>query len=454
MIPREPQSTIRCGIWYPMDDDNTWVILVLWHKDRRPTDEEAREIIACRDLIPGTWYPKQNASNDYMIDREVSPEPGPLLTESAPCNKSLFRISAERGSIPEVLRLRVLHLCHPSEEILMIIDVHGHYTTAPPQLKEWRNKQIANIGSGSPFTDTLTITDDEIRETIENGQLKFQLERGTDVALFSPTAGGMAHHYGDESTSLQWTQTVNDLVKRVSTLFPDSFIPVCQLPQSPGVSPANCIAELDRCVSELGFVACNLNPDPSDGYWTDPPMTDKWWYPLYERMVELEVPAMIHVSMSCNPNFHGTGAHYINGDTSFFMQMIEGDLFKDFPTLKFVIPHGGGAVPYHWGRYRGIAQDMGKPTLDDHLMNNIFFDTCVYHQRGIDLLADVISADNILFASEMIGAVKGIDAGTGRYFDDTKPYIEGVPGLSEEDKAKIYEGNARKVYPLLQNYLK
>ena len=336
----------------------------------------------------------------------------------------------------------------------MIIDIHGHYTTAPPQLRDWRNKQIANIDSGKPFTDTLTITDDEIRETIINGQLKLQQDRGTDVALFSPTAGGMAHHYGDASTSLQWTRTVNDLVKRVCMLFPDSFIPVCQIPQSPGVSPENCIEELDRCVNELGFVGLNLNPDPSDGYWTDPPMHDKYWYPLYERMAELEVPAMIHSSMSCNPNFHGTGAHYINGDTSFFMQMIQGDLFKDFPTIKFVIPHGGGAVPFHWGRYRGIAQDMGKPILDDHLMDNIFFDTCVYHQRGIDLLADVIPADNILFASEMIGAVRSVDPLTGRYFDDTKPYIEAVPGLSDENKAKIYEGNARRVYPLLRNYLK
>ncbi len=337
----------------------------------------------------------------------------------------------------------------------MIIDIHGHYTTAPPQLREWRNKQIAEFSPGVPFTDTLTISDDEIRDTIENGQLNLQRERGTDVALFSPTAGGMAHHYGDEATSVQWTRTVNDLIKRVCDLFPESFIPVGQLPQSPGVSPENCIEELERCVNELGFVGFNLNPDPSDGYWTDPPMQDKWWYPLYEKMVELETPAMIHSSMSCNPNFHGTGAHYINGDTTFFMQMIQGDLFKDFPTLKFVIPHGGGAVPYHWGRYRGIAQGMKKPSLQDHLMDNIYFDTCVYHQRGIDLLTDVIPADNILFATEMIGAVRDmIDPETEHYFEDTKLYVDAVVGLSEADKAKIFEGNARKVYPRLKNYLK
>jgi 4-oxalmesaconate hydratase len=333
----------------------------------------------------------------------------------------------------------------------MIIDVHGHYTTAPPALREWRLRQVDN--AGTPFKEPLNISDDQLRETIEKGQLAFQRERGTDVALFSPTAGGMAHHLGDEQTSIEWARVANDLVHRVCTLFPDSFIPVCQLPQSPGVSPANCIGELERCVNDLGFVALNLNPDPTDGYWTGPPLTDKWWYPLYEKMVELDVPAMVHVSSSCNPVFHGTGAHYLNGDTTAFMQFIQSELFQDFPTLRFVIPHGGGAVPYHWGRYRGIAQDMGRLPIEG-LLKNVFFDTCVYHQPGIDLLVDVIGADNVVFASEMIGAVKSVDQRTGRYFDDTKPYIDAVPGITESDKRKIFEINALKVYPRLKNYVK
>ena len=146
---------------------------------------------------------------------------------------------------------------------------------------------------------------------------------------------------------------------------PRNFAPVCQLPQSPGVPPASCVPELERCVKELGFVGCNLNPDPSGGHWKDPPLTDRWWYPLYEKLVELDVPAMVHVSASCNPCFHAVGAHYINGDTTAFMQFLTSDLFRDFPTLRVIIPHGGGAVPYHWGRYRGLAQDMGRPPLEE-----------------------------------------------------------------------------------------
>jgi 4-oxalmesaconate hydratase len=333
----------------------------------------------------------------------------------------------------------------------MIIDCHGHYTTAPKQLEEWRKRQIAALEDSKhvPSKGQLGISDDEIRESLEGAQLKQQRERGTDMTIFSPRAMGMSHHIGNETTSRHWSEHCNEMIHRVCGLYPENFVGVCQLPQSPGVSPKNCIPELERCVKDFGFIGCNLNPDTSGGYWKDPPLTDKWWYPLYEKLVELEVPAMVHVSASCNPAFHGTGAHYINGDTTAFMQFITGDLFKDFPTLKFIIPHGGGAVPYHWGRYRGLAQDMKRPLLKDLVMNNVFFDTCVYHQPGIDLLLKVIPVDNILFASEMVGAVKGVDPETGFNYDDTKRYVDAAKGLSAADKEKIFAGNVRRVYPRL-----
>ena len=322
----------------------------------------------------------------------------------------------------------------------MIVDCHGHYTTAPGELGAWRQAQVAGR------TSELRISDEQIRDSLESAQLRLQHERGSDVTFFSPRAIAMEHHVGDAQVSAAWSRICNDLIHRCCSLYPKNFAAVCQLPQSPGVAPQNCIAELERCVRELGFVGCNLNPDPSGGYWKDPPLTDRWWYPLYEKMVELDVPAMVHVSGSCNPNFHATGAHYINGDTTAFMQFLTSDLFTDFPTLRFVIPHGGGAVPYHWGRYRGLAQDMKRPPLKELLLNNVFFDTCVYHQAGIDLLLKVIPADNILFASEMVGAVRGIDPETGHFFDDTKRYIE-ASALSAADKVKVFEGNARRVYP-------
>jgi 4-oxalmesaconate hydratase len=325
----------------------------------------------------------------------------------------------------------------------MIVDCHGHYTTAPGGLWSWRKLQLAQ----EPRPKAPHVSDDEIRDSLEGAQLRIQRARGIDTTFFSPRAASMEHHVGGAETSLAWSAVCNDLVHRACSLYPQHFVPVCQLPQSPGVPPRRCIAELERCVKELGFVGCNLNPDPSGGYWSDPPLADRWWYPLYEKLVELDVPAMVHVSASCNPSFHTTGAHYLNADTTAFMQFIGSGLFEDFPALRFVIPHGGGAVPYHWGRYRGLAQDMGCPPLKELVLNNVFFDTCVYHQPGIELLLKVIPPENILFASEIVGAVRGIDPDSGHHYDDTRRYIEAIPWLGAEDKLKIYEGNARRVYP-------
>ena len=336
----------------------------------------------------------------------------------------------------------------------MIIDIHGHYTTAPPALEAWRKRQIASLddAAAAPSPSELRISDDELRDSIEVNQLKKMRERGIDMTVFSPRASFMAHHIGNFDTSATWAAICNELCHRVAQLYPEHFIGAAMLPQSPGVDIRTCIAELEKCVREYGFVAINLNPDPSGGHWTSPPLSDRYWYPIYEKMVEHDIPAMVHVSTSCNACFHTTGAHYLNADTTAFMQCLTSDLFKDFPTLRFVIPHGGGAVPYHWGRFRGLAQEMKKPDLQEHLLKNIFFDTCVYHQPGINLLTEVMPVENVLFASEMIGAVRGIDPLTGFAFDDTKRYIEAAT-LSADDRYKIYEGNARRVYPRLNTTL-
>jgi 4-oxalmesaconate hydratase len=321
----------------------------------------------------------------------------------------------------------------------------------------------------------LSISDEEIRESVEQNQLRLQRERGIDLALFSPRASGMGHHIGNASTSQVWTEHTNDLIRRVCDLFPANFAPVCALPQTPAdpeAGVANSVVELRRCVEELGFVGCNLNPDPSGGWWTGRPMDDEQWYPLYETMCELDVPAMIHVSGVCNDNLHATGSHYLAADTVAFMQAMSSRIFDRFPTMRWVVPHGGGAVPYHWGRFKGMAEDSAARAArgQSHvsgissgseaetyatvgeLMNNIYFDTCVYHQPGIDLLVEVVPTENVLFASEMVGAVRGIDPDSGQPYDHTKRYVDNA-SLTESQRAMIFEGNVRRVYPRLNPIL-
>lgn len=331
----------------------------------------------------------------------------------------------------------------------MIIDCHGHYTTAPDELGHYREQQKRDLASDPDFAHEkglIEISDDQLRESLEGAQLKLQRERGTDLTIFSPRASWMGHDLGNESTSKYWSEHCNELIHRITQIYPDNFVGGCQLPQTPSAGLENSVAELERCVTQFGFVGCNLNLDPSGGFWNSPPLGDRYWYPIYEKMCELDVPAMIHVSGSCNHAFQTTGSYYLSADTTAFMQLMTSTVCQDFPTIKFIIPHGGGAVPYHWGRFRGLADMMKLAPLNELLMNNVYFDTCVYHQPGIDLLVNVIPAKNILFASEMVGAVRGIDPETGYYFDDTRRYIENAV-ISSEDKQAIFEDNTRRVLP-------
>ena len=180
----------------------------------------------------------------------------------------------------------------------MIIDCHGHYTTAPAPHQKFRDAQLKHFADPSaPPPKPAQISDDEIRATIEENQLKLIKQRGADMTIFSPRASAMAHHEGDEKVS----PGVDARVQRPdpardAALSRDLHRRLPVAADRPGVPIANSVAELKRCVSELGMVGCNLNPDPSGGHWTSKPLTDQSWYPFYEAMVELDVPAMVHVS--------------------------------------------------------------------------------------------------------------------------------------------------------------
>lgn len=328
----------------------------------------------------------------------------------------------------------------------MIIDAHGHYTTVPPGLRVFRALQISNMGR--PVKGTVNVSDDEIRASLEKGQLKLLDERGIDVMLFSPMASAMGHHFGNASISRHWTEVNNDLIHRVCKLYPGRFVGVCSLPQSPGDGPKASIEELERCINEFGFVGCNLNPDPSGGYWTGPPLGDESWYPLYAKLEQLDAAVMMHASATCNPAFHTTGSHYLNVDSTAFMQLMESRVLKDFPKLRVIISHGGGNVPYQAARYRALCI-MNKWEPFDEFIRRLYFDTTVYNQEAMELLLKVVGVDNVLFASEMLGGVTTIDPSSGRYFDDNRPCLEAITWLTEEDRRKIYVENALRAYPRL-----
>jgi len=212
------------------------------------------------------------------------------------------------------------------------------------------------------------------------------------------------------------------------------------------VTPANCIGELERCVTQLGFVGCNINPDVSGGVVPfTPSLGDEWWYPLWEKMVALDIPGMIHASSTLNPAMHVNGAHYIAWDLAAVVELCNSHVFDDFPTLKLVIPHGGGSIPFQFGRHRALHVLSGQKPFEE-VVRNLYFDLAVYDKASMEMVIQTIGADRVLFATEMFGTAQAIDPKTGKGFDDTADMVRSIEWLSEKDRSLIFEGNAKRVY--------
>jgi 4-oxalmesaconate hydratase len=242
-----------------------------------------------------------------------------------------------------------------------------------------------------------------------------------------------------------FTEETNNIIARQCELMPDRFAPIAGLPQIAGEPVEVALPELERCVS-MGFKGCLLNPDPYENSGTQPPpMGDRYWYPLYEKLCELDVPAHIHSAGSRCERAPYT-LNFLLEETMAVYGLLESDVFKDFPDLKIVVSHGGGAIPYHIGRFRASAARRGFEFLDR--MRHLYYDTVLYSEDALRLLIKTVGADRCLFGAECPGVGSSINPDTGNTFDDIAPYIRGFDWLSEEEKTMIFEGNARSVFKL------
>jgi OH-DDVA meta-cleavage compound hydrolase len=332
----------------------------------------------------------------------------------------------------------------------MIIDIHAHFT-APDKLFAYKANLLA---SRARQRGKLKLSDDLIVEALNKevhggaSHLQQLDEVGTDIQIISPRPYQMMHSEKPESIVRAFCEACNDLTARQVELFPNRFVGMASLPQNMGVSPANSIEELERCVKELGFVGCLLNSDPSENLEPPPGLGDEYWYPLYEKLVELDVPAMVH-GAGCRAHRHNYTLNFIIEESVSIINILSSKVFEDFPKLKLIICHGGGAIPYQIGRFRAarIKGGRAKETFEESF-RKLYFDTALYTKDALEMLFHWATPDRCMFGTERPGAGTAKDPATGEWMDDTRPLIESIAALSESDKKKIFEDNARKVFNL------
>ena len=328
----------------------------------------------------------------------------------------------------------------------MVIDIHGHLS-APPELYSFRSTLLASRGfqvRGIPKIDEARMQGET------DAHVALLREVGTDIQLISPRPYALMHDESPRRIVEMWVQANNDAIAQACAQAPGAFAGVAGLPQNVDFDWDSSLRELDRC-AELGFVGCLINPDPDEGLGRPPVMGSEAWFPLYEKLCELDLPALVHPA-GCQNEREVYGAHFITEESIAILSLVNSDVFERFPDLKIIIGHGGGSVPYQIGRWRASTVRMGGDRdAFDTALRKLYFDTVLYSSESLDYLLRVVGVDRCMFGTEKPGFGSFFDSSTGRTFDDLKPVIEQFGWMQDVDRHAVFEGNAREVFTRLKN---
>jgi predicted TIM-barrel fold metal-dependent hydrolase len=329
-----------------------------------------------------------------------------------------------------------------------VLDVHGH-VSVPAAANAFAVRMMAtNTAADSPIGQSKAgpgqVTVEEFRAAAQR-HAEYMDERNIDVQVIGPRPF-MALGWMEPHLLRAWARYVNDTIRQQCEFFPDRFLGACQLPQDSAAEDlSGCLDELNRCVTEYGFVAAYVSPDPA-GRRTTPGMHEPYWYPLYERAQELSIPLIVHGTNALDPRFrvvpHNYQLSFVTEQYLAGQFLSHSDVFGRYPELKVIICHCGGAL------------DRFIPTDDRHiaqqdLSENLFYDTVGYDVNFLEAAVKQRGVDRMVFGTEAPGSGNAVRPETGRTSDDLVPVIDGFGFLATEDKVKIFNSNPAKVIPAL-----
>lgn len=335
----------------------------------------------------------------------------------------------------------------------MIIDAHAH-VNAPAELYAYQAGLIASRG-GHGRGEAL-VSDDALR-AYGDQTIRTMDSVGTDVQMISPRPYSLSHSTGPARVTHWWIDTVNDAIARQAAMFPERLVAIAAMPQTMEETPKDWAAALRLAIQRHSYGGLLLNPDPAEGLGYVPTMGDEFWYPVYEAMVELDIPALVH-SSGCGNGRENYSEHFIAEESIAILSLLNSNVFRDFPTLKLIISHGGGSIPYQIGRWRAarlhprLKQGYVSPEPFDEGLQRLWFDTVLHNPDSLELLLKTVGAQRCVFGTEKPGSGSVPDPTTGRDLDDLKPVIESFGFLDDEARHHIFEANARALFRLPSSF--
>lgn len=324
-----------------------------------------------------------------------------------------------------------------------VLDVHGH-VHGPEAIDAAVPRVFAlNVPHPRPLLPGATppagMTVDDFKRAGEH-QAAYMEKLNIDVQLLSPRPY-MMMGFMEPHILPSWIGHENDTVAMQIKAYPDLYVGACALPQiSEAPDLSNCIPELERCVKEYGFIGAFVSPDPG-GRDKTPAMNEPYWFPLYEKACELNIPLLVHSTSKQDPRHNIIPLGYFFEQFWASQFLAHGDTFDRYPGLKVIICHSGAAV------HRLIKEDFHLPQRDTS--NNLFYESAAYE---LNFLATAIKQHGVsqtLFGTEAPGAGRQINPETGRAGDDLVPAIASFDWLSEDDKIDIFYRNVKRLFPKL-----
>ena len=338
----------------------------------------------------------------------------------------------------------------------MIIDCHAHMAV-PGKLPAWKAGLLSHRGAHGRKAPEFTAQEIEQAftrvEMAEYGHIECLERVGVTHQMLSPRPFQLMHSEEPKKLVHWYVETVNNLIAQECAQYPKMFTGIAGLPQT-GDSPIEeCLPELERAVTKLGFRGCLLNPDPFENNGRKaPPMGDRYWYPLYEKLCELDVVAHIHSASSRLVDREPYSLHFINEETTAVYGLCKSTVLDDFPELKIMVSHGGGAIPYQVGRFDATSVPRKGMDVSGRRfltrLQKLYFDTVLYSREAIELLVKVVGPARCLYGAEMPGVGSSINPDTGRAFDDIIPFIRDLDFITADEKEDILSRNALKVFGL------
>jgi predicted TIM-barrel fold metal-dependent hydrolase len=357
-----------------------------------------------------------------------------------------------------------------------VIDVHGHMST-PPHFRAHAYNLIALRTADS----ALVLTEEQMKGPLDR-HLRLLDSHGIDLQLLSPRPVAMMHWEAPFLVEA-WTRATNDIIAQQCRLHPTRFAGIAQLNQSSALETSNCVAELERCVGELGFVGAIVNPDPGADRST-PGMNDPYWFPLYAKAQELNATLVVHPSISRDPRLqiipHSYQYNNLTEETLATLLLEHSDVFDRFPKLRIVVCHCGGGLRrmpergqpmdavMHAHGHPNLVGDSGETAggssvpatmtqdrhLDRDLADNLFFDTCAYDPHYLAAAVKQRGVARMVFGTEVPGSGSDLlNPLTGKMADDVLAMIDGFDFLDPADKLAIVHHNPLRVFPLLAGKL-